>query len=101
MLIDVELIYTRDTRVLNRKEEIIRDVLQAIYTNRFQLSVNANGQEVLIAFSQQQPIWDPDTNETLALKGFHATSVVMSIATAKDLIRVLSEGIAAGEKEHN
>lgn len=75
------------------------DEQKAIFTNRFQLAVNGRGQEVLISFSQQQPIWDPATGEVTKILEAPACSLVMSIATAKDLVKVLSNGIAEEENK--
>lgn len=65
--------------------------MKAEYTNLFTLVANNNTREVIIEFKQALPIVNEQGNVEQNVNTEHVSTLIMSLETAKDLIRVLSD----------
>lgn len=70
----------------------------ANYVNKFQLVANKSGQEVMISFFQEQPVWDDNIQEVSSVISTEISRLFMSVSTAKALAVVLNRCI---EEEEN
>ena len=67
---------------------------QSKYVNRFSFIANNHGDEAQLTFYQSQPIWDNDTSKITNIETTETCRLFMTIATAKQLQKVISECIA-------
>ena len=73
----------------------------AQYVNKFQVTANAQAQEVFLTLFQVQPTWDESSGVVTGVNIVDISKVFMSVVSAKALIEVLSRCISDSETKRS